>query len=195
MNIYLDFDDTITDSLQNITRIVNKRYDKRVRWNEVGEWDFSDVYPDVPLKDIVRVFGEQEFFDTLYAKEYAILALHKLSKRNNVLIVSKCDDAASKRKYEWIKNNLHSIGVDVGFSPIPLNGSKGLIDMSDGIFVDDNVKFLKETNAKYKIFFNNYRKFDAEQGWKGLEVDNWYDLYDVMAEIIGKEKGITNGKI
>ena len=195
MNIYLDFDDTITDSLQNITRIVNKRYDKRVRWNEVGEWDFSDVYPDIPLKDIVKVFGEQEFFNTLYAKEYAILALHKLSKRNDIFIVSKCDDTASKRKYEWIKNNLHDTGIDIKFTAIPLNGSKGLVDMSDGIFVDDNVRFLKETNAKYKIFFNNHRKFDAGQGWKGLEVDNWYDLYDVMADIIGKEKGIANGKI
>ena len=61
MNIYLDFDDTITESLQNLTRIVNKRYHKKVRWNDVGKWDFSDVYPDIPLGDIVKVFGEQEF--------------------------------------------------------------------------------------------------------------------------------------
>ena len=195
MNIYLDFDDTITDSVQNLVRIVNKRYDKRVRWNDIGEWDFSDVYPDMPHKDIVKVFGEQEFFDTLYAKEYAILALHKLSKRNDIFIVSKCDDTASKRKYEWIKSHLHDTGIDVEFTAIPLNSSKGLVDMSGGIFVDDNVRFLKETNAKYKILFNNHRKFDAEQDWKGLEVDNWYDLYDVMADIIGIEKEITNGKI
>lgn len=195
MNIYLDFDDTITDSLQNLTRIVNKRYNKRVKWNDVGKWDFSDVYPDIPLRDIVKVFGEQEFFDTVYAKEYAILALHKLTKRNNAYIVSKCDNEASKRKNEWIKNNLEGIGVNVQFMPVPLNGSKSMVDMSDGIFVDDNVKFLEETNAKYKIFFNNHRKFDTEQKWDGLEADNWYDLYDIMADIIGKEKGITNGKI
>ena len=193
MNIYLDFDDTITDSVQNVVRIVNKRYDKKVKWNDIGAWDFSDVYPDIPLQDIVKVFGEQEFFDTVYIKEYAILALHKLTKRNDVYIVSKCDHEASKRKHEWIKSNLEKIGINTQFTPIPLNGSKGMVDMSDGIFVDDNVKFLEETNAKYKIFFNNRGKI--EQRWDGLEVDNWYDLYDVMAEIIGKEKGITNGKI
>ena len=30
MNIYIDFDDTITMSIENIVRIVNKRYDKNV---------------------------------------------------------------------------------------------------------------------------------------------------------------------
>lgn len=195
MNIYLDFDDTITESLQNLTRIVNKRYHKKVRWNDVGKWDFSDVYPDIPLGDIVKVFGEQEFFDTVYPKEYAILALHKLTKRNNAYVVSKCDHEASKRKNEWIKSNLNDMGINIQFTPVPLNGSKSMVDMSDGIFVDDNIKFLEETNAKYKIFFNNHRKFDAEQKWDGLEADNWYDLYDIIADIIGKEKGITNGKI
>lgn len=195
MNIYLDFDDTITESLQNLTRIVNKRYHKKVRWNDVGKWDFSDVYPDIPLGDIVKVFGEQEFFDTVYPKEYAILALHKLTKRNSAYVVSKCDHEASKRKHEWIKSNLNDMGINIQFTPVPLNGSKSMVDMSDGIFVDDNIKFLEETNAKYKIFFNNHRKFDAEQKWDGLEADNWYDLYDIIADIIGKEKGITNGKI
>lgn len=195
MNIYLDFDDTITESLQNLTRIVNKRYHKKVRWNDVGKWDFSDVYPDIPLGDIVKVFGEQEFFDTVYPKEYAILALHKLTKRNSAYVVSKCDHEASKRKHEWIKSNLNDMGINIQFTPVPLNGSKSMVDMSDGIFVDDNIKFLEETNAKYKIFFNNHRKFDVEQKWDGLEADNWYDLYDIIADIIGKEKGITNGKI
>ena len=152
MNIYLDFDDTITDSVQNLVRIVNKRYDKRVRWNDISKWDFSDVYPDIPHKDIVKVFGEQEFFNTLYIKEYAMLALHKLSKRNDVFIVSKCDDLASKYKYEWIKSNLHDTGIDVEFIAIPLNGSKGLVDMSDGIFVDDNVRFLKKPTLNIKYF-------------------------------------------
>ena len=31
MNIYIDFDDTITMSIDNIVRIVNKRYNKNVK--------------------------------------------------------------------------------------------------------------------------------------------------------------------
>ena len=195
MNLYFDFDDTITDSIQNITRIVNRRYGRKVKWTDIEDWDFKDVYPDIPLEDILKIFGEQEFFDTLYPKDGAILGIHKLSKRNNIYIVTKANNENAKQKHEWVKNVLTSMGINVILKTVPLHTSKGVIDMSDGIFVDDNVNFLNETNAKYKIFFNNHRRFDDTQEWSGVQVDNWYDLYDIMAEIIGKEKGITNGKI
>ena len=67
--------------------------------------------------------------------------------------------------------------------------------MSDGIMIDDNVTFLNETNAKYKILFDNDTKFHRNQEWDGLRVDNWKDLDKVLSDIISKEKGITNGKI
>ena len=57
MNIYLDFDDTITQSIENVVRIVNKRYNKNINPKDIGEWDFSDVYPDIPLQDIINIFG------------------------------------------------------------------------------------------------------------------------------------------
>lgn len=49
MNIYIDFDDTITASIENVVRIVNKRYNRNVKPQDIGMWDFSDVYPDIPL--------------------------------------------------------------------------------------------------------------------------------------------------
>ena len=68
MNIYIDFDDTITASVDNVVRIINKRYNRNVKPQDIGKWDFSDVYPDIPLEDIVGVFGEKEFFKTLKLK-------------------------------------------------------------------------------------------------------------------------------
>ena len=65
MKIFIDFDDTIAMSVENVLRIVNKRYNKNVSVEDIGKWDFSDVYPDIPLNDIVNVFGEEEFFRTL----------------------------------------------------------------------------------------------------------------------------------
>ena len=84
-------------------------------------------------------------------------------------------------------NNLEFIGI-------PIKASKGDINMEGGIMIDDNVNFLNETNAKYKIFYNNHRPFDETQKWDGLEVDNWQDLLIVIKEILIKEKGVKNGK-
>lgn len=195
MNIYIDFDDTITMSVENVVRIVNQRFNKNVKVQDIGEWDFSDVYPDIPLNDIVNVFGEEEFFRTLKFNDDVIPTLRKYTKYNNIIIVSKVDMSIIQRKFNWIKNHLIDIGINVEFYGVPLGKSKSIIDMSDGIMIDDNASFLKETNAKYKILYKSNRKFDTKQEWNGYTVSSWKELNKLLHNIISKEKGYTNGKI
>ena len=195
MNIYIDFDDTIASSIENVVRIINKRYNRNVKPQDIGKWDFSDVYPDIPLENIVSVFGEKEFFKTLKLKNDVIPTLRRYGKYNNLIIVSKVDGIAIKEKYDWIKEHLIDIGIDIEFRGIPLGKSKGIIDMSDGIMIDDNVQFLKETNAKYKILYKCDRAFDDTQDWDGYAVSSWKELNKLLHNIISQEKGHTNGKI
>ena len=195
MNIYIDFDDTITSSVENVVRIINKRYNRNVQAQDIGQWDFSDVYPDIPLKTIVNVFGEKEFFKTLKLKNDVIPTLRRYAKYNNLIIVSKVDGVAIKEKFDWIKEHLIDIGIDIKFRGIPLGKSKGIIDMADGIMIDDNAQFLKETNAKYKILYKCDRAFDDTQDWNGYIVSSWKELNKLLHNIISQEKGYTNGKI
>lgn len=197
MNIYIDFDDTITMSIENIVRIINKRYKKNIDHKDISKWDFSDVCPDISIEEIVDIFGEEEFFNTLHLKPNVLPILRKYSKYNDIIIVSKVSLQAMKRKNEWIKTHLSSIGIPVQFRGISLRRSKGDIDMSDGIMVDDNTNFLRETNAKYKIFYKNNRKFDELQNLDDVDyvVSNWTELDSVLNKIISEEKGYTNGKI
>ena len=195
MNIFIDFDDTITMSVENVVRIVNKRFGKNVKAENIKEWDFSDVYPDIPLKDIVDIFGEDEFFQTLRLKEDVLPTLRRYGQYNTITIVSKVDIVTMKRKNDWIKEHLIDIGININFRGIPLGKSKGIVDMSGGIMIDDNAEFLKETNAKYKILYKCNRKFDEEQEWDGYVVHNWKELDALLKNIITKEKGYTNGKI
>ena len=195
MNIYIDFDDTIASSIENVVRIINKRYNRNVKPQDIGMWDFSDVYPDIPLENIIGVFGEKEFFKTLKLKNDVIPTLRRYGKYNHLIIVSKVDGIAIKEKYDWVKEHLIDIGIDIEFRGIPLGKSKGIIDMSDGIMIDDNAQFLKETNAKYKILYKCDRVFDDTQDWDGYTVSNWKELNKLLHNIISQEKGHTNGKI
>lgn len=195
MKIFIDFDDTITMSVENVLRIVNKRYNKNVSVEDIGKWDFSDVYPDIPLKDIVKVFGEEEFFKTLKLKQNVLPVLRKYTKYNDVIIVSKTDMTAMQRKNAWINEHIKSFGISLRFVGIMLKSSKGILDMSGGIMIDDNATFLNETNAKYKILYKNNRKFDELQEWDGYTVSSWKELNTLLHKIIANEKGYTNGKI
>lgn len=197
MNIYIDFDDTITMSIENIVRIINKRYKKNISHQDISKWDFSDVCPDISLEDIVNIFGEEEFFNTLHLKPNVLPVLRKYSKYNNIIIVSKVSLEAMKRKSLWVRTHLVDIGIPIEFRGVSLRRSKGDIDMSDGIMIDDNTSFLRETNAKYKIFYKNNRKFDESQSLSDVDyiVSNWTELDNVLNKIISEEKGYTNGKI
>ena len=54
MKIYLDFDDTIAKSLPAIVKIVNQRYNKNVKTEDIGQWNFKDVCDiDIELVDTV----------------------------------------------------------------------------------------------------------------------------------------------
>ena len=195
MNIYVDFDDTITDSLETLLIIANQRYGTHITRKDIKKWSFSGVFGNVPNQEIANIFGEEEFFKRLHLKDRCLITLSGLARRNKVYIVSKVvSTEGMQRKYNWIKDNLMGFCNNLEFIGIPIRASKGDINMGGGIMIDDNVNFLNETNAKYKIFYNNHRPFDETQKWDGLEVDNWQDLLIVIKEILIKEKGVKNGK-
>lgn len=196
MNIYIDFDDTIVNSVENVIRIANKRYNQSVQVSDVDKWDFSYLYPNATRDEIISIFGEQEFFDTLHFKKNAILTLQKLSKRNFLFVVTKTIDIASGfRKYQWIQKHLNAMNIPVEYIAVTTNKDKGIVDMDGGIMIDDNASYLRDTNATYKILYDNQREIDVNMDWDGLRVYDWQDVYKLLSGIIGKEKGITNGKI
>lgn len=195
MNIYIDFDDTITNSIQALLAISNRRYGTSYKIEDVGDWNFKDIYPNIPLKEIVSIYDTDEFYNLLSIKRDALFVLRRFAKRNKIFIVTKVNKKSMVQKFQWIKEHIQNFGIDVELIGIPLNKSKGIVDMSEGIMIDDNVKFLNETNAKYKILFKNNRKFDELQKWSGMSVTSWQELEKILYNIISKEKGITNGKI
>lgn len=195
MNIYIDFDDTLTNSIQALLAISNRKYGTSYKVEDVGDWDFKDIYPDVPLKEIVSIYDTDEFYNLLNIKRDALFVLRRFAKRNKIFIITKVNKRSMVQKFQWIKEHIQNFGIDVELIGIPLNKSKGIVDMSEGIMIDDNVKFLNETNAKYKILFKNNRKFDKLQEWFGLSATSWQELERILYDIISKEKGITNGKI
>ena len=113
-----------------------------------------------------------------------------------MFVVTKTIDVASGfRKYQWIQEHLNAMNIPVEYVAIFPRDDKSIVDMSDGIMIDDNASYLRDTNAIYKILYDNQREIDVNMDWDGLRVYDWQDAYKLLSEIIGKEKGITNGKI
>ena len=63
MNIYVDFDDTITDSLETLLIIANQRYDTNVTKKDIKKWSVDGLFGDHPNQEIASIFGEEKFFN------------------------------------------------------------------------------------------------------------------------------------
>ena len=160
-NIYIDFDDTIVESSKTFVDVYASMVGVTdVKYEKLQDWEFRDLFPKITKKDIYEVFSHPAFFNNLSFVESSKEVIRELSKFYKVNIVTFGDRDNLVKKYEYITDNL------VVESPIRFIGleekkysTKRVVDMSDGIFVDDRIDNLLNSNAKVKILFKNYKDF------------------------------------
>ena len=171
--IFLDVDGVLIHSCQAICEMINEDIGTYYTGNQILSWNFKEICPDLSDEDIERLFADERFFRYVNwikgAKEF--IKRHE----NNITIVTKGTVNNIKCKERFFKQhgfgNLEIIGL-------PLDHSKSVIDMSDGIFIDDCTKNLIESNAKYKIQFLEYNDNMNEQrewikGFIGYKLYKW----------------------
>lgn len=174
MKIYLDFDETITNSIESVLSILNPRYNTTYSPEEVKLWDFGDVFPNVKPDEIESCFESDTFWHNLTFKEDAKENIDKLlDKGYEIIIVTKGSFNNLVRKVCWINKYFDN---KVGIVALAAHESKGKVDMSDGILIDDNQFYLRESNAKYKVLFENYKDCEWNNGWDSYVVHNWLEV-------------------
>ena len=165
---YIDFDSTLVNSVKAIVCLLNNQYHKYVDYKFINAWDFSDQF-DVNSLDILTLFDSEEFFDIV---EFYDGALEFIKENiDKITIISKGNPTNLKLKGEFLAK--HGLS-EVKYIGLPLNKSKGFVDMTDCIFIDDITSNLYETNAKYKIQFREFDEIKSwNGGWNGEILRNW----------------------
>ena len=171
-HIYLDVDGVLIHSCQAVCDILNEDKDTNFTGDQVLSWNFKEICPDLTDSDIELLFADDRFFKYVQwikgAREF--IERHE----NNITIVTKGTYLNILRKILFF--NRHNIFVPI--EGLSLNTSKNEIDMSNGIFIDDCAKNLRESNAKYKVQFLEYNDGLNEQrewikGFNGYKMYKW----------------------
>lgn len=108
--------------------------------------------------------------------------INRLKDRYEIVIVSMGNCPNLVAKEIWIKEHLSYakfIGVD--FSEYD---DKSHINMSDGLYIDDNEKNLN-TNAIENICFGDVYEWNMR--WNGKRCFNWTDLEKYIEEVSKNE--------
>lgn len=164
--IYLDADGVIIQSIASMVKLIKDKYGIDLEPCEVINWNFHD---DLSSKQIEDLFSDESFFDIveLYDGVFDFIKRHT----DKITIITK----GNSRNLE-LKGWLFAYhGFDeVKYIGLPLNKSKGCVDMSGALFIDDCVANLNETNADIKILFREYNNnAEWQLGWNGLEMRSW----------------------
>lgn len=183
--LFLDFDNTIVDTIAAVVSLYNEDYvnhDGFVAINpkDVTSWEFIECNL-ATYEEIDRYFGDKRFFQRVKLYPSAGQVLRSLSHRYDIIIVSHGYASNLKLKEEWVKDKLFKeifdnscngefIGVDW-----ETHNDKSHVDMSNSIFVDDSIRNLETSSAKYKILYGEYMDWN-NTNIEFIRCKNWLDL-------------------
>ena len=170
--IYIDVDGVIWHSYQAVCDVMNKRFNTNVNGNDILSWNFKELGLDLTDEDIDCIFGDYYFFKCVKWINGAFEFI--LNHKDNITIVTKGTFLNLSRKMDIFKE----LNLDIVMCGLPLNSSKGEINMEGGLLIDDCTNNLNESNATHKIQFleyndnnNNIREWTKD--WKGLKMYHW----------------------
>ena len=187
--LYVDFDQTIVDSVEAIVSMYNEDYSAYKEYEyvdpkDIKTWGFKECQCASP-EIIDTYFCTPRFFERLNFLENASSILWLLSYKFHIIIISHGHYPNLKLKREWIKKHFNFasfVGVDMDKYP-----DKSHVDMSNAIFVDDLSRYLYSSNAKYKLLFGENPWEDNRWGY--ARCVDWIELYQQIIFIYGKEYG------
>lgn len=180
--IYCDFDNTIVNSFKAICDMYNYdyRYYKNyhyIHWTDIRTYNFLECNC-AKTKDLIRYFRQPRFFDHIEFMDNATEVLNRLKDKYEIIIVSMGVQPNLFGKEIWIKDNMpfaSFIGIN-----IKKHKDKSYIDMSDGIFIDDEKRYLDSSNANIKICFGD--TYEWNEKWTGRRYYNWTEVEKYLME-------------
>jgi len=176
MNLFVDVDGVVLDCITVICKLYNKNFCNHKDFIEaipskVSCWDFSNQCPLCKNEDsgnsklIEEWFGSEEFWDIandIKPTKDSINALKILSSKYNITFCSIGSSKNISYKTLW----LNKFFPDYNQVLIKNNNctmDKSCVNMENSIFIDDNMRNLETSNAKYKFIFGEL--YDWNRAW------------------------------
>lgn len=184
LKLYLDCDDTITNSSETVVKIICKRYglDKTIK--DLKDFEYKSIYKDITTEEVVDIYESDEFWELVDLKDDFKRVKDQLKELFDINIVTCGTEINFGKKKKFIDKHLEMpmIGVSIYKEK---RFDKSEVDMLGGIQIDDNHKCL-QTNASIKVLLkdfriNNLHKEFVEAGEENMYVvRDWFELLELL---------------
>lgn len=185
IKVYLDFDNTLVDSNSAMVYLLNQEFGTKKEYKDLKKYDFKDLFPELTDEHCEELFGDWRLFSLLEFFDNCFETLDYFKKRCNYSLVTYGNKYNLSAKKIWCERYLPFLKELhlLEYVPGDINYDKSMIDMSDGIFIDDHIDYLRSSNAKVKILFRNNHDGD----WNEINnlddvyvVNSWKEIYHII---------------
>jgi len=184
--IYVDFDNTIFNTIAIMCEYGNKKFNKDYKYTDMKSWNAKDLYPNMTKKDLHIIFTEymwQSKFNKDYIFDNCIETLTNQRKNYNICLTSigVSENIAQKTKFmnKYLKDVIDN-WIFLGSRTIHMD--KSIITDSNSIIIDDHYDALHSANVPYKICANMCEG-EWNIGWTGTKCNNWNEINDILNAI------------
>lgn len=166
-------DGVIVDTISAICTLYNEDFQYYKQFKKVNGWEVNSYGFEecscASKQYINAYFNQKRFFDALEFMPLAKESIERLKEKYEVKIVTMGYSPNGIGKALWLNKNLPD--TEMIFVNMKEYEDKSHIDMSAGIFIDDNSKNLFTSNAKEKILFGDDYSWNSD--WDGEVLRNW----------------------
>jgi 5'(3')-deoxyribonucleotidase len=177
-------DNTIVNSTKAFCSVYNELYKlhpqfELAKWELVNTYSFKDQCP--LIDEVEEIFKEDNFFNHLeFIDDNAYEVIQELTGTYQVIIVSIGTYENISLKSLWVQENLPFIKDSIFIINDGVKMDKSLINMQNGIFIDDLSCNLFSSNATYKICFGKLKEWN--ENWKFDRCFNWLDVREKLLQ-------------
>jgi len=204
IKFFIDVDNVIINSTKAVCEWFEDKYYWTIRsgltntpnWKNVKEWDFQDEMPTMTKEDIEDVFSSNKFFKfaEFFPNVKEVITELINDKRFEVIFCSIGTVKNISNKMKFLEKHFPNATQLMIKNGVIMD--KSLVNMSESIFLDDNISNLRSSNSLVKICFTYDNKLDKSwnSGWRGKCVCNWNDLTPDSVEKILYQDGYGGEK-
>lgn len=198
--IYLDVDDTIIKSSEEIIRQLNIKNNTNFSIKDMNDYYYNSIDKNITDAEIEEMYASECFFENVKPNDYFDEFIEKYKNLFKFVFVTVGTEKNLNLKKDFIVNLMKDLKVeDFEYIALPYNTSKEIV-MRDNVYVciDDNTNRLVEYNCPMRILIKNHLNLP----WNKTPI-NREDVYVVntFKEIIEmidfdlklKEQGIIIG--
>lgn len=174
-----DMDDVLVDLLKTWVTLLNIRYNKNVKIEDIKEWDMKKSYPDLTDKELYGILNEEELWKSVTPKKNSQQFLEKI--KNSGYKVFVCTATHYKNISTKITECLLKYYPWITYKDIIMCHNKSMV-MCDYI-VDDYHENIKDSKAIRFLIDAPYNQ-DAVKGVHyDFRVPSMKEVYKIITKL------------